>query len=89
MGLSDDQRTEVETIAELQVRRQMNELFESALPRIVQAAFSAHNSDVEAHKAQIETATNRWKTLAYGVLIGVAVLGGSEGVGWLAKVLGL
>lgn len=84
---------EMEKIAELQVRRQMNELFENALPRIIQAAFAAHNSDVDAHQKQFAShqvgcPMVRWKWITVGLLVGLGILGGAEGVKELLSLLG-
>lgn len=54
MGLSEEQKSDVEALAELAVRRHMAELFDQSLPRIVQAAFAAHNADGKAHEGTIK-----------------------------------
>ena len=86
MALSDEQRTEVQDIADLKCRIHMKELFERSLPRIIEAAFSAHNEDIGAHAAQIATHAaacplarkfDRVLWLIIGLAFGSGVAGGS------------
>jgi len=64
----------------------MNELFERALPRIIQAAFTAHSKDAEAHKLQfiqhvatcpVARKVDRLMWLLLGLAFGSGVAGGS------------
>lgn len=93
MGLSEDQRTEVADLAELACRRHMNELFERGLPRIIQAAFTAHNKDGKAHAIQlaqhiltcpIAKKVDRITWLFIGLAFGAGLLGRN-----ILQVLGL
>ncbi len=91
MGLSEEQRDEAKDLADLKCRIHMDELFERSLPRIIEAAFSAHNSDVEAHKPQLAShAANcplarKFDRVLY-ILVGLALGVGGVG-GFVAKVL--
>lgn len=89
MSLSDEQRREVENIADLRVQRAMVELLDASMPRIIQAAFSAHNVDVRAHDKKFEQYPlmcptgrefRRWKWLLIGLSIGAALSAGSGAV---------
>lgn len=72
----------------------MDDLYETHLPRIVGSAVLAHNSDVNAHAAQIAAHTascptakrfDRFRFLLIGLAAGGGVLGGTV----ISKLLAL
>lgn len=85
MGLSEEQRREAHDVAELVCRQHMNELFERSLPRMIQAAFTAHRNDGKAHADQmaqhvlscpIGRKVDRFLWIAVGIAFGAGVLSG-------------
>ena len=84
MALSDEQRTEVLDLADLQTRRHMDALFERTLPRVIEASLSAHNNDCRAHGG-VAKRVDKLRWLLAGVVLGSAVAGG----GLLARLFGL
>ena len=85
MGLSDEQRVEVNDLAELVVRQHMNELFERSIPRIIRASFTAHSNDSKAHANQlaqhictcpVAKKLDRLMWLLMGIAFGAGVLSG-------------
>jgi len=84
MALSDEQRVEVNDLAELTTRRHMAALFERTLPRIISASLSAHNHDCRAHGG-VAKRVDKLRWLLIGVIAGSGVAGG----GLLAKLCGL
>lgn len=95
MGLSEEQRKEVNDLAELACRRHMNELFERSLPRVIQAAFTAHRNDNKAHTEQmaqhimscpVARKVDRLFWLAIGIAFGAGFLSGGSLLKWLWPV---
>lgn len=91
MALSDEQRKETELLAELACRRMVAELVDVALPRIIGAAFNAHNADRVAHVDMLQTHAltcpmNRWKWIIVGAAGGAGLIGGGEGIASLVKL---
>lgn len=85
MALSEEQRRETELLAELACRRMVSEIVDGALPRIIEAAFNAHNADQVAHVGlvhahEVSCPMNRWKWVAIGAAGGAGLIGGGEGL---------
>ena len=83
--LTTQQRCDAQKIAELEVRRYMDDLYERTLPRVIGAAIAAHDSNVEAHKVLFK---RQWSTLKL-TLVAFAAGAGLLGVGGLARLLGM
>jgi dienelactone hydrolase len=71
VGLTEDQRRECGDVAELKVRRYMDELFERVLPKILKA----HDDDVNAHYELFKQHTSKLKLIFVGFCAGGGVLG--------------
>lgn len=80
MALSDDQRQEVENLAELGVRRYFDHYLEHILPK----QFELHNCDCRAHGGIVKRVI-KWKWL----LIGLAVGSGAGGSLLIRLLVGL
>lgn len=80
MGLSDDQRQEVDDISELAVRKYFDYFLGEVLPRF----FDSHNSDCKAHGG-VAKKLDRFKWLLAGLSFGA---GAGSGVG-IAKLIAL
>lgn len=76
--MDSDTRAEVKTIADLSVRRYMDDLVEKALPKMIEAGIRAHDQDIDAHGGvQIKNAQARW---AFRGFIGCLMLMGGAGI---------
>lgn len=80
---------------ELQIRQYMEALFDRHLPKIISAAVSTHNDDINAHEQQIESAIENCPTakkldrllaLAVGLAFGLG-LGSGAGLVGLLKLM--
>lgn len=83
--LTAEQRCDAQKIAELEVRRYMDVLFERTLPRTIRSAVKAHDADVEAHCVLFK---RQWSTLRL-VLVAFAAGAGLAGAGGVAKLFGV
>lgn len=68
MGLTDDQRQEVNDLSELAVRRYFDHFLEEVLP----CFFGSHNSDCKAHGGVVKR-LERFKWLLIGLSFGAGV----------------
>ena len=69
----------------------VSEIVDGALPRIIEAAFNAHNADQVAHTGvvhahEMSCPMNRWKWVIIGAAGGAGLVGGSEGLASLLKL---
>lgn len=73
-----DTRAEVKTIADLSVRTYMDDLVETALPKMMEAGIRAHDHDIEAHGGlQMKTAQTKWAVRGF---VGAVMLMSGAGI---------
>lgn len=84
MGLSDDQRQEVTTIAKLTVHEYFDHYLTNVFPESIQTILNAHDHNCAAH-GSVTKRFERFKWLLIGLAGGSGI---ASGVG-LAKLLSL
>ena len=76
--MDSDTRAEVNTIADLSVRKYMDKLVSDALPHMIEAGIRAHNNDIEAHGGlQKKAIQTKWAMRGF---IGALMLMGGAGI---------
>lgn len=75
MPLTPDQRCEAQKIAELEVRRYMDDLFDRTLPRLIRDTVVAHDESIEAHEALFKQQAARLKLAIAAFAAGAGLFG--------------
>ena len=75
MGLSDDQKQDVVTIAKLTVHEYFDHYLAEVFPKSIQAVMDAHDHNCEAH-GSVTKRFERFKWLFVGLAFGSGIGGG-------------
>lgn len=85
MGLNDDQRQEVITIAKLTVHEYFDHYLEKVFPKSIQTVMDAHDHNCAAHNS-VAKRFDRFKWLLVGLAFGSGI-GGGIGIAKLIPLL--
>ncbi len=86
--MSDQDGRKMELVAEVTVQRFFTHYLEEVFPQQLQAAITAHNRDVTAHKQQIQDVVRAESSRVKLWILSLIFAGGIGGGVGLARVLG-